>query len=75
MSARTAATTMPERRRSPLASFAGARDRVRAVKGKSAGPITVIFHAGTYRLPETLVFKPGRLGHRARSSYLRRRPR
>jgi hypothetical protein len=42
---------------SPLLSFAGARGRVRELKGKSTGPITVIFHAGTYRLPETLVFR------------------
>ena len=41
----------------PLASFAGARARVRVLKGKSTGPITVIFHTGTYRLPESLVLR------------------
>jgi Right handed beta helix region len=43
---------------SPLASFAGARGRVRVVKAQATDPITVIFHKGTYRLPETLVFGP-----------------
>jgi hypothetical protein len=41
---------------SPLLSFAGAMRHVRAVKGKLTGPITLTFHTGTYRLPETLVF-------------------
>jgi hypothetical protein len=43
----------------PLASFAEARARVRDQKeSKAAQPITVTFHAGIYRLPETLVFTP-----------------
>ena len=44
----------------PLASLAGARDRVRQLKQKGAAdrPISVVFADGTYELAEAVVFGP-----------------
>ncbi len=48
----------------PLATLAGARDAVRALKrdGKLAGPVTVLIRGGTYRLGEPVVFGPADSG-------------
>ena len=44
----------------PLATLAGARDRIRALRSRGAatGPVTVRIADGTYRLGETLRFGP-----------------
>lgn len=44
----------------PLATLAGARDRIRAMKvaGSLTGPVTVTVHPGTYYLTEPLAFDP-----------------
>jgi hypothetical protein len=47
----------PGTRQAPLATLAGARDRVRQVKAQSPGePIHVAFAAGTYALSEPVLF-------------------
>jgi len=44
----------------PLASLAGARDRIRQLKqeGAAGKPISVVFADGTYELAEAVVFGP-----------------
>lgn len=39
----------------PLKTFAGAQHAVRALRAKAAEPVTVLFHAGTYYLPESIL--------------------
>lgn len=46
----------------PLCSFEGARAAVRRWKQRNAGSVTVYFRAGTYYLPETIVFTSGDSG-------------
>jgi hypothetical protein len=43
-----------------LASPAGARDRIRSLRSQKAidGAVHVVFHEGTYELPETFVLEP-----------------
>jgi len=50
----------PDRRDGPLASLAGARDRLRALRakhGKLRSPVRVQLADGTYRIKETVVFE------------------
>ena len=47
---------------SPLASLAEAKKRMRHIKGKAKGPITVYLRGGTYYLPETIQFEPADSG-------------
>lgn len=54
----------PGSRRQPLKTFAGAQKAVRALKAKSAKPITVLFREGTYYLSATIVFTPQDSGSR-----------
>ncbi|MCK5803587.1 MAG: right-handed parallel beta-helix repeat-containing protein [Lentisphaeria bacterium] len=46
----------PGTRRAPLATLAGARDRVRTLKAAATGPIVVEFSAGVYRFSEAAEF-------------------
>jgi len=58
----TGRDTNPGTRERPLASFAAAQAAVRREAGRSSGPINVWFRAGTYYLPETVVFTPSDSG-------------
>lgn len=42
----------------PLASLSEAQKRIRNIKGKSKGPVTVYIRGGIYYLPETIRFGP-----------------
>jgi len=49
----------PARSDGPLASIAGARDRIRALRARAGGlkqPVRVVIADGTYRIGETIVF-------------------
>src|SRR5258708_468883 len=46
----------------PLKSFQAAQAAVRNLKKESSGTISVYFRAGTYYLPDTVVFSPGDSG-------------
>ncbi|MCX7048562.1 MAG: right-handed parallel beta-helix repeat-containing protein, partial [Candidatus Sumerlaeota bacterium] len=55
----TGADPNPGTKEQPLQTFAAAQKAARAIKKKSANEsVTVLFHAGTYYLPETIVFTP-----------------
>jgi hypothetical protein len=46
----------PGTRESPLRSLAAAQKAVRSLRARATATVTVLLHAGTYYLPETLVF-------------------
>jgi hypothetical protein len=46
----------PGTKESPLRSLAAAQKAVRSLRARATGPVTVLLHAGTYYLPETLLF-------------------
>ena len=52
------AKAMADGRDGPLATLQGARDAVRRLKkaGPLTEPVSVLFHSGTYTVPETVVF-------------------
>ena len=45
----------PGTRDQPFKTFAAAQKAARALKAKAGGPVAVLFHGGTYYLPETIV--------------------
>src|SRR5579871_1813806 len=48
----------PGTQQRPLQTAAAAQKAVRALRDRSAEPVTILFHAGIYYLPEPLVFTP-----------------
>ena len=56
----SSAEPAPDGQDGPLATVAGARDRVRALRaaGELAGPVRVLLREGVYRIEEALVFGP-----------------